>query len=388
MRVLYARRVRAGSLDLDLPEALVDLSDEGRSVGVRLLAAQRRAPADRGAHARGQPRRRRATCATRASRFPTASTSRPTPRRHRRAQRAASAPFGLRVDYDDAVAPAPTCSACSTASQGHRLARVLSRQVLRALRQARYSTANAGHFGLAFPIYCHFTSPIRRYPDLLVHRQLGRLLDGDAERRARRRRAHRGRQRRAARSAEREAMEAERAMLDLKKAEFMLEHLLEPEPATVVSVTNVRRLRRARRLSDRRPGARRGSAGDRYAFIDEERAERRFLWGLCYRMTGNAADADDLVQETFVRAMEHPPARPRAVAPLAGARGDEPRARLACGAGAGAATPGRGCRRRSRRGGGRAAVLRARRASAASRPRAATSCWRACRTPSSWRSRR
>jgi RNA polymerase sigma-70 factor (ECF subfamily) len=38
-------------------------------------------------------------------------------------------------------------------------------------------------------------------------------------------------------------------------------------------------------------------------------AERRFIWGLCYRMTGNAADADELAQETFVRAMEHPPAR-------------------------------------------------------------------------------
>src|SRR6185295_9932169 len=44
-------------------------------------------------------------------------------------------------------------------------------------------------------------------------------------------------------------------------------------------------------------------------YQDVFRAHERFLWGLCYRLTGSAADADDLVQETFVRAIERPPAR-------------------------------------------------------------------------------
>src|SRR5690606_9387640 len=118
---------------------------------------------------------------------------------------------------------------------GHPLERVLSRRILRAVKQAHYDPEDVGHFGLAFPTYRHFTSPIRRYPDLVVHRQLGLVLDGEAERA----RSHGGfvaTSSLRSSEAERRAMEAERAMVDLKKAEFMLGHLLEPEPATVVSV--------------------------------------------------------------------------------------------------------------------------------------------------------
>src|SRR5947199_8806836 len=57
--------------------------------------------------------------------------------------------------------------------------RILSFLMLRSLKQARYSEKNEGHFALAAPTYTHFTSPIRRYPDLIVHRILkGVLADG------------------------------------------------------------------------------------------------------------------------------------------------------------------------------------------------------------------
>jgi ribonuclease R len=55
---------------------------------------------------------------------------------------------------------------------------IVADSVLRALKKARYSAVWLGHFGLSSPLYCHFTSPIRRYPDLMVHRIVGALLDG------------------------------------------------------------------------------------------------------------------------------------------------------------------------------------------------------------------
>src|SRR5262249_2784697 len=54
--------------------------------------------------------------------------------------------------------------------------RVMAYAMLRSLQRARYSAQNMGHFGLAAPVYTHFTSPIRRYPDLIVHRVLRALL--------------------------------------------------------------------------------------------------------------------------------------------------------------------------------------------------------------------
>ena len=97
---------------------------------------------------------------------------------------------------------------------------VVSLQVLKSLARARYAAANEGHFGLASPAYLHFTSPIRRYPDLLVHRQLSRWLADPSSARALARTALEATARQAS-AREENAVRAERDSVALKKVEFM-----------------------------------------------------------------------------------------------------------------------------------------------------------------------
>lgn len=116
--------------------------------------------------------------------------------------------------------------------------RMISQMTLRSMRQAAYTTQCSGHFGLAAQYYCHFTSPIRRYPDLQIHRIIKEVLRG------------RMKEERVAHYAEllpsvaehcskteRRADEAERETVKMKKAEYMLQHIGEEYDAVVSGLT-------------------------------------------------------------------------------------------------------------------------------------------------------
>jgi len=118
--------------------------------------------------------------------------------------------------------------------------RVLNRVLLRSMKQAVYQPENIGHFGLASVCYTHFTSPIRRYPDLIAHRMLDRALRGEKLKPNERADLLRYLQEAGKHTSERErhAMDAEREMVDLKKAQFMMNKIGEEFTGFITSLAN------------------------------------------------------------------------------------------------------------------------------------------------------
>ena len=106
--------------------------------------------------------------------------------------------------------------------EGKSEEKLINHVLLRSMKRAEYSPENSGHFGLAFKDYTHFTSPIRRYPDLVVHRLTKLVIEGTYSKNEQKRIAPGLAEiARHTSTLERNAMEAEREIVDLKKAQFM-----------------------------------------------------------------------------------------------------------------------------------------------------------------------
>ena len=145
--------------------------------------------------------------------------------------------YNIRVRRNEGVTPGEIQKLLDSV-KGSKEEAVISRMTLRSMMQARYSTECTGHFGLSFDYYCHFTSPIRRYPDLQIHRIIKDYL---RERMTERKLSHYEEilpeVAKHSSETERRAQEAERETDKLKKAQYMESHLGECFAGVVSGVT-------------------------------------------------------------------------------------------------------------------------------------------------------
>src|SRR6202142_2304651 len=241
-RILRSRRLKRGALDFELPEAKVVLHEETRQPidvtrrtddpGVKrayqlveelmLLANETVA---RWCEERGVPTIYRVHA----------------PPDEQKLDRFAAMcdALGIAFDVDDTRDPKKLGKLLASFAD-HPLARVLNSLLLRSMKQAVYDVANIGHFGLASKAYLHFTSPIRRYPDLIVHRIAHDVLSGRDPRRGERPAADGPTVLSAAALAssiaERRAMEVERGIVDLYRDFLMKDRIGARFEGTVTAV--------------------------------------------------------------------------------------------------------------------------------------------------------
>ena len=146
--------------------------------------------------------------------------------------------FGYSLHISDEVRPGQI-QKLLTKIQGTPQETMISRLALRSMKQARYTPENDGHFGLAARYYTHFTSPIRRYPDLQIHRIIKDDLRGRMnEKKMEHYQTILPEVTRQASETERRAEEAERETIRLKKAEYMEAHIGEVFEGVISGITN------------------------------------------------------------------------------------------------------------------------------------------------------
>lgn len=282
-RILNQRRQQRGSIDFDLPEPEIEFDRLGRMIGVTrserniahriieefMLAANeavagylesQAVPALYRIHEKPEPKKVLEFEEIAAAFGYSLGVKVPSLERHRvreRRERERYPRFHEELRQEELEITPRHYQRLTQRLEGKPEERILSYLMLRSLKQARYSEENLGHFALAAPTYTHFTSPIRRYPDLIVHRILKAVLEQKGGRaRFRPHAAPAGTRGSAPRQtplspispaelqalgletseAERRAQEAERELLELKKAGFMAARMGEEFDALIISL--------------------------------------------------------------------------------------------------------------------------------------------------------
>ncbi len=141
--------------------------------------------------------------------------------------------FGVKLDISDPDGIAKSFNEMLSSVHGKPEQHVLEQLGIRTMSKAVYTTDHHGHYGLGFKDYCHFTSPIRRYPDVLVHRILQQCLDNDIKPIK-----HLETQCRHCSDQERRAMDCERAANKYKQVEFMQDFVGHDFDCVISGVSN------------------------------------------------------------------------------------------------------------------------------------------------------
>ncbi len=236
-RTLRAQRMKRGALDFDLPEAKIVLDDKGHPIDVQKRAQD---PGMKKAYALIEELMLLAneTVAEWLVKVmvPTVFRVHAPPDQKKLANLVVMCEaLGVPFELEDAEDPKKLSKILRSFAE-HPQVNVLNMLLLRSMKQASYDIANIGHFGLASRAYLHFTSPIRRYPDLVVHRSVHDELLGERRHKTTEAATKLGEAALAASSAERKAMEIEREVTDLYRAVLMRDRIGERYEATVTAL--------------------------------------------------------------------------------------------------------------------------------------------------------
>jgi ribonuclease R len=236
--ILRKRRMQRGSLDLDLPEAKIEIDENGLPLSIKkremgqseslieeFMVYCNEAVAS-------YLNQRKLPCIYRIHTIPTVEKL--------AGLRETLSLMGIGVLSKQKVLKPKHLTELLEQTRGDKAERLVRYLVLRSLPQAQYSAVNEGHFGLASTCYCHFTSPIRRYPDLIVHRILKQQLvpGGLTGEKIKKLKARLPEMALHSSERERAAVEAERASIEMKKAQYMEQKIGEVYTGIINGVTN------------------------------------------------------------------------------------------------------------------------------------------------------